>query len=92
MKLIDLIDDIENVDDESIIFQEDKGSLNSDVILSYAEEGDGGVKNEGGKKYYYLIEIFLAKEFINDWVSSLDYTPSSAEIARRLQENAITDA
>lgn len=92
MKLVDLIENIENINEELIIFQEDKENFNSDIILSFGEDGDGGIKEESGKIYHYLIEVFLAKEFIEDWVASLDYLPSSNEIAKRLFEYAINDA
>ena len=92
MKLVDLVNTINRVDEEFIIFQEDRENFDSDIVLSVAEEWDGGVKEEGGKKYYYLIEVFLAKEFINDWVASLNYKPTANEIAKRLYDYAINDA
>jgi len=92
MKLVDFICDIENADVGSVIFQADREDFNSEIILSFAGEDDGGVKDEGGKRYYYLIEVFLAKEFIDDWIGSLNYVPTSAEIARRLYDYAINDA
>lgn len=92
MKLTDLIKDIENIDQESIIFQEDIENPSSDIILSFAEEGDEGIKEEEGRKYHYLIEVFLAKEFVEDWESSLDYVPSIEEKAKRLYDYAINDA
>lgn len=91
MKLVDVVNTINNIDEESIIFQEDRENFDSDVILSFAEEGDEGVK-EGGKKYYYLIEVFLAKEFIDERVASLNYKPTANEIAKRLYDYAINDA
>ncbi|WP_293917944.1 MULTISPECIES: hypothetical protein [unclassified Sphingobacterium] len=90
MKLIDLIKDIDNIDQEAIIFQEEKENPNSEIILSFAEEE--GIKEEGGKKYYYLIEVFLAKEFVDDWVASLDYEPTIEEKAKRLYDYAMNDA
>lgn len=92
MKLIDLVNDIENVDQEAIIFQENKENPNSDIILSFAEDGDEGIKEEAGRKYYYLIEVFLAKEFIDDWKASLDYIPTLEETAKRLYDYANNDA
>ncbi len=92
MKLIDVVRDIENIEDDLIIFQENLDLFDSDVILASAEEGDQGIKNEDGKKYYYLLEVFLSKEFIEDWIQSLDYTPNSEEIAKRLHQYAIHDA
>jgi hypothetical protein len=92
MKLINLVKNLENVDQEAIIFQENRENPNSDIILSFAEKGDEGVKQEAGRKYYYLIEVFLAKEFIDDWEASLDYKPTLEETAKQLYDYAINDA
>ena len=92
MKLVDFVNTIDSIDDESIIFIENKENSESDIILSFAEEGDDGIKEENEKKYYYLLEVFLAKEFIEDWIASLSYNPSDNEIAKRLYDYAINDA
>lgn len=92
MKLTDLIKDIEKIELEAIIFQEDIEDPNSDIIIAFAEEGDGGIKEEGGRKYYYLLEVLLVKEFLEDWEVSLGYQPSVEEIAKRLHDYAINDA
>ena len=92
MKLIDVVENIDKFSDELIIFQKDRNNYNSDIILAIPEEGDEGIKNEGGIKYFYLLEVFLAKEFIKDWLKSLDYLPSSNETAERLYLYAINDA
>lgn len=92
MNLVDFIKNIEKIDDDAIIFQENKENSNSDVILSYAEDGDKGIKEKDGRKYFYLIEVFLAKEFIEDWLATLDFKPTSEKIAKRLYEFAINDA
>lgn len=92
MKLIDFVNEIEELDEELIIFLHDRNDSNSDIILAYGEDGDRGEKIYNERKYYYLLEIFLAKEFINDWVESLNYMPSSEDIAKRLYEYAINDA
>lgn len=92
MKLIDLIENLDNLDEDLIIFQEKIDDFNSDIILEFGEESDLGVKIANGKKYHYLIEIFLAKEFIEDWSKSLDYIPSKSQIAERLHKYANNDA
>ncbi len=92
MKLIDFIKHIEYIDQEAIIFQEDRGNPNSDIILFFATESDEEIIEEDGRKYYYLIEVFLAKEFVDDWQASLDYEPSVEEKAKRLYDYAINDA
>ncbi|WBV56479.1 hypothetical protein PFY10_20030 [Chryseobacterium daecheongense] len=92
MNLIDLIAKINEIDEDLIIFLKDIEDYKSDIILSYAEDGDNGINEENGDKYFYLLEVFLAKEFIADWVESLDYSPSTEEIAQRLYEYGINDA
>ena len=91
MKLVDLVKNIGNVDEELIIFQENKEDSDSNIVLSRGEEADNGIKVENGTKYYYLIEVFLAKEFIDDWVQSLGFSPIENEIAKRLYDYAIND-
>ena len=84
MKLTELVERLNTIDEELIIFLENKDDPNSDIILSTGEEGDSGIKTENGKKFYYLIEVFLAKEFIDDWIESLDYSPNKNEIAKKI--------
>lgn len=92
MKLVDIVNSINSIDEESIIFLENTKNFESDVILSFAEDGDSGFKEVENIKYYYLIEVFLAKEFIDDWITSLNYNPTKNEIAKRLYDYAINDA
>lgn len=92
MKLIDLINDIETLDEELIIFIEDKEDSESDIILAFGEDGDQGIIELDGKKYYYLLEGFLAKEQIEDWKEAVDYSPSSKELAKVIYDYGINDA
>jgi hypothetical protein len=91
MKLIDLINDIDNIEVDKIIFQADLENLNSDIILAFPVD-DVGALEEHGTKYFYLIEVFLAKEFLEDWEQNLGYKLSLDEKAKRLHEYAINDA
>jgi len=92
MKLIDLFKNIESIDEEAIIFIENREHSDSDIILSFAKEGDAAIKEEGGRKYYYLIEVFLAKEFVEDWEGNLGFKPTLEETAKRLYDYATNDA
>lgn len=92
MKLKELIREINNVDEDLIIFQENLSDPESNIILSYGVEGDNGIKNENGKMYYYLIEVFLAKDFINEWSQSDVRLQDDEVIAQSLFQYAIKDA
>lgn len=90
MKLFDLIDGIKNIDDDMMIYQEDLEDYSSDIILANGQEEDGGIKIVDCKKFYYLIEAFLAKEFIEEWIST-DRADTDA-LVKRLHYYAINDA
>ena len=92
MKLIDLVDSIDEIGEELIIFQKDLNDCDSDIVLSTGEEESRVTIEKDGESFHYLIEVFLAKEFIEDWVESQDRPSSSVEIAQRLHNYAIKDA
>lgn len=95
MKLKEIVEDIANIDEDAIIFQEDINDVDSNAILYFAEEEEeqiGLVKQENGITYHYLLEVFLAKEFLDDWIASLPYSPTTEEKVKRLQKYAVNDA
>lgn len=92
MKLLDIINQLKEINPDLIIFLEEENNIDSNIILLDSEESDTIERIYNGKTYYYLIEIFLANEFIDDWRSSLKYKPSAEETVRRLYEFAINDA
>lgn len=92
MKLIDIIENIDQIGDEMTIFLEDISNYESEIFLVNGEGECGLIKEEQGKKYHYLLEVFIAKEFIEDWLPTLNHQPTSNEIAKRVYEYGINDA
>ncbi|BAU55480.1 hypothetical protein [Mucilaginibacter gotjawali] len=92
MTLEDFVNVIDDVDEDMIIFQKDNLSIGAEVALFDGEDNVNGVLIKNGVRYVYLLEVFIAKEFINDYVNSLAVKPGSAEIALRLFQYAINDA
>lgn len=92
MKLIDLVNNINDIDEELIIFQKDLNDYDSDIVLSTGEGETKVTIEKNGGSFHYLIEVFLAKEFIEDWIKSQSHLPNSTEIAQRLYNYAINDA
>ena len=94
MILEDLIKVINDVDGKFVIFQKNELSIDSEIALFDGEEEESTrlVITKDNVKYLYLLEVFIAKEFIEDWVGSLRVKPSSKEIALRLFQYAINDA
>ncbi len=92
MTLIDLVNDIDTIDEDLIIFQINLNDWKSDITLSSGEDGELFIVDEFGKTFQYLIEVSLANEFIEDWIKTLKHHLSSAEIAERLHYYAVNDA
>lgn len=92
MTLIDLVKTINDIDAELVIYIKDINDLNSEIILLKTDDSNENEINVDGNLYYYLLEIFIAIEIINDWKNILNYIPSNYEIAKRLYEYAINDA
>lgn len=75
MKLVDVVREINSLDDELVVFLENLDDFNGEAILVFTKEGDRKEKKINRKSYYYFLEIFIAKEFINDWLATLRYAP-----------------
>ncbi|WP_426767423.1 hypothetical protein [Erwinia aphidicola] len=92
LKLIDVIDQLESFDDESTIYVEQPWSPDS-LALVAAELEDGGIPDEAAKiNAEYFLEVFLANEFLEGWLSSFNQAPSVKDQCLRLIEYAEHDA
>jgi len=77
MKLVDLLQQLDNLDeDQTIYIEEDSWSGTSEVVVSF-EPDDGSIPPEAaGKKY--LLEVDLAGEVLevwSDWRAGREPTP-----------------
>jgi hypothetical protein len=91
MTLEYLVANIDEFDEELIIFQKDELSIDS-VVFLFEKDNDDVVRVKDGVKHLYFLELFIAKEFIEDWTNSLDFKANTKEIALRLLHYAIYDA
>ena len=92
MRLEDLVRNINTIDENLIIFQEEKLNIDSEIALFDSEEVGNSVVINTKAEYHYLLEVFIAREFINDWLETMSVQPTDKEIASRLFEYAINDA
>lgn len=92
MNLLELVRTLSTQNDEAVIYIEDPNDKNSEIILiAEAEESTEPIVI-GDKTYYYLIEVFLAKEFIEDWLLTLEGKPTDIQIVDRLHQYVVNDA
>lgn len=92
MTLIEIIRDLEALDGESTIYAAAPWIENSNAIVASEAQG-GGLPTEAaqlGLKYF--LEVFIAREFLEDWSTSLQAEPTLQEKCARLIQYAINDA
>ncbi len=92
MTLESLVENINEIGEDLVIFQEKELSMNSDVVLFNQDDDYSIERIKNNIRYVYFMEVFIAKDFINDLVNSLQTKPSTKDIALRLLEYAINDA
>jgi len=92
VKLIEVVNNLEKFDKESTIYASLPWNENSDAIVTQ-ETSQGLAPNEINKAgLKYFIEVFIAIDFLEDWLSSLSSQPSEKEKCKRLIDYAINDA
>lgn len=92
MKLIDIVSQLDNFDEEMTIYASEPWDLNSDALVDF-EPDEGGLPLEAREKNLeYFLEVYLAKEFLDGWVENQKAGVSRSEICNRLIEYAINDA
>lgn len=92
MKLEDFIKERNEIDDNLIIFQKDKLSIDSEIALFKREDTKSFEVIENDVKYLYLIEVYIANEFIEGWINNTKSNHSDLQIAQRVFDYAINDA
>ena len=92
MKLIEAVEQLENLDQESTIYASEPWGAESRALVA-PEPDEGGLPPDAetlGLRYF--LEVFIARDFIQDWTASLDYEPKLEAKCARLIEYAIKDA
>lgn len=92
MKLIEAIGDLHSFDAESTIYAAHPWSAESEVVIAH-EPDDGGLPSAArnlGLRYF--LEVFLARDFLDDWKGTLAQPPSPQEMCSRLIRYVMTDA
>jgi len=92
MKLVEAIDKLEALNDEATIYASEPWNEDS-IAITVPEPDDGGLPEEAKRLgLRYFLEVFLAREFLEDWVAGLGAEPSSKEKCARVIQYAIKDA
>jgi hypothetical protein len=90
MTLSEVIRDLEKYEVEATIYAEKPWSEDSLAVVAF--EPDGGGLPEEAKTLSYFLEVFVARDFVEDWLPSLDLPPTPQELCSRLIQYAVSDA
>ena len=92
MTLNDVINQLDSFDDDDTIYVKQPWTPDSEAIV-VTEPEDGGLPDKAVKiNAEYFLEIFLADEFLEGWLSSLDQKPSAKDQSLRLIQYVQNDA
>ena len=92
MTLIEVIRDLESFDNEGIICLTKPWTENSKAIVVVETEARQLPAEAAMLGMEYFLDVFVAREFLEDWTANLDARPTLQEKCARLIQYAINDA
>jgi hypothetical protein len=90
MKLIEAVQQLATLDGDSTIYARQPWTPSSEARL--AVEGSEEEKKTKTEGLRYFLEVFIAREFLEDWRSTKKAPPSEEQSCARLIEYATNDA
>src|SRR4051794_40195554 len=90
--LIDVVRNLESLDGDATIYVAEPWTAQSSSIVE-TEPTTGGLPIEASNHgLQYFLEVFIARDFLDDWASGLEQTPSDLQRCERLIRYAKDDA
>jgi len=90
VKLIDTVRQLDGLPTEHTIYVRHPWSTVSESAV--AEEGSGEEKRLRSEGLSYFLEVFIAKNFLDDWKGTMKQVPTDDQLCTRLIEYASNDA
>jgi hypothetical protein len=92
MKLIELVWDLNTLDKRSTTYASRPWSDTSEAIVAY--EPDAGRMPSGAERLNlkYFLEVFIARNFIEDWTANCETRPTIQQMCAKLIEYAANDS
>lgn len=91
-KLVELVENLGVIDPEFTIYAQEPWTCDSMAMAVQEPEGGGVPLEAANAGMSYLIEVFIAKEFLDGWARNEGREPTSQEMCNRLIHYAIYDA
>ena len=92
LTLLEAIRDLDSFDEGNTVYAAEPWAADSEAIVA-REPANGGLPAEAAKLgLKYFLEVFIAREFLEDWRKGLGTEPTTQEQIARLIQFAVTDA
>ena len=92
MILREAVESLDSLDENNTIYAVKPWTGDSEVIVA-PEPETGVVPAEAARlNMKYFLEVFIARDFVNDWMASLPTQPTLEEKCNRLVHYAVHDA
>lgn len=92
MTLLEIIRNLESFDNEGIICARKPWAENSEAIVVVEPQARRLPAQAERLGLDYFLDVFIVREFLEDWTANLDKEPTLQEKCARMIKYAITDA
>lgn len=90
--LLQIVDELDRQNRDWTIYAVEPWTCDSLALVALAPD-EGGVASSAARMgAAYFIEVFIAREFLEDWIETLTAPTSTRALCQRLIEYAIYDA
>jgi hypothetical protein len=91
-KLVEIIEQLSDYDPELTIYAKEPWTPTSEALVDEDPEDGGLPASAQSKGLSYFLEVFIATEFIEGWLSTRTRPVSPREQCERLVQYAVNDA
>lgn len=90
--LLEVISELDEADREATIYASKPWTNESTALVAQEPESGGLPPEARDLNLDYFLEVFVASDFLEDWVANLNAKPSAEQKCRRLIAYAVNDA
>jgi hypothetical protein len=90
--LLDVISELDEADREATIYASKPWTNESTALVAREPETGGLPPRARDLGLDYFLEVFIASEFLEDWIANLNAKPSAEQKCHRLIGYAVNDA
>lgn len=92
MKLIEIVEALDALADDATIYAAEPWTTDSPAVVDVEPESGGAPTSASEQGMTYLLEVFVARDFLHDWMAAQDKPPTLHEQCERLIRYAVDDA